>query len=83
MSKWSYMSNKVQGRSLTFDLNTELTQSANKLMVQTPEFMILKRDIKPHSMSLASNKYINGLWEVFCNDLQIHFKKHSALRWTV
>ena len=43
-------------------------------MVQTPGFMILRRDIKPHNMGLASNK------TVFYNDRQIHLKKHSALR---
>ena len=49
-------------------------------MVQTPGFMILRRGIKPHNMSLASNKHINGPWDSLLDDLQIHFKntQHSG-----
>ena len=32
-------------------------------MLQTPGFMILRRDIKHHDMSLASNKHINSPWD--------------------
>ena len=62
---------KGQGHSLTFA--QDLTKSANKLMVQTPGFMILRRGLKPHNMSLASNKI------VFYNDFQIHLKKKKTL----
>ena len=40
-----------------------MIESAKKVMVQTPVFMILRRGIKPHNMSLASIKHINSPWD--------------------
>ena len=34
----------------------------SQLMVQSAGFMILRRGIKSHNMSLASSKYVNSPW---------------------